>query len=145
MHEKCRKLYSATCWNNHQQWYGDKNNGLQDLLGINGCSNLGTSFRFLMVERDWMSFIFLFPSYSQTPLTLWVPMVTNINFLLTMSIHCQEKRLWELIKWSPKWKCIDLLWNSLNSFFKEMYGGQFGEFVMGILELKGLNRTLRGP
>ena len=23
-------------------------------------------------------------------LTLWVPMVTNVNFLLTISIHCQE-------------------------------------------------------
>ena len=30
-------------------------------------------------------------------LTFEVPMVTNINFLLTISIHCQEIRLWELI------------------------------------------------
>ena len=61
------KLYSVTCWNNHQQWYGDKNNGLQDLLGTNGCPNIGPSFSFLIVERDWISFIFLFPFYSQTP------------------------------------------------------------------------------
>ena len=61
------KLSSVTCWNNHQQWYGDKNNGLLDLLGTNGCSNLGPSSSFLIVERDWMSFIFLFPFYSQTP------------------------------------------------------------------------------
>ena len=35
-------------------------------------------------------------------------MVTNINFLLTISIHCQEIRLWELIKWSPKKKWTHL-------------------------------------
>ena len=33
-------------------------------------------------------------------LTLQVPMVTNINFLLTISIPCQEIRLWEVMKWS---------------------------------------------
>ena len=33
-------------------------------------------------------------------LTLQVPMVTNINFLLTISIPCQEIMLWELMKWS---------------------------------------------
>ena len=35
-------------------------------------------------------------------LTLQVPMVTNINFLLMISIHFQEIWLRELIKWSPK-------------------------------------------
>ena len=30
------------------------------------------------------------------------PMVTNINFLLTISIYCQEIRLWEVINWSAK-------------------------------------------
>ena len=30
-----------------------------------------------------------------------------------------------------KRKIFDLLSNSLSSFFKEMYGGQFGEFVSG--------------
>ena len=34
-------------------------------------------------------------------------------------------KLWKLIKWLPKRKCLDLLSNSLNSFFKEMYGDQF--------------------
>ena len=33
-------------------------------------------------------------------LTLQVPIVTNVNFLLTISIQCQDIRLWELIKWS---------------------------------------------
>ena len=63
--------------------------------------------------------------------------MTNINFLLTISIHCQEIRLWELIKWSPKRKCFDLLSNSLNLSFKEMYRDQFGEFVFGYWGLKG--------
>ena len=60
------------------------------------------------------------------------------NFLLTISIHCQEIRLWELIIWSPKRKDFDLLSNSLNSFIKEMYRDQFGEFVCGYSGLKGL-------
>ena len=46
-------------------------------------------------------------------------------------------KLWELIKGSPERKCLDLLSNSLNSFFKEMYGDQFGEFVSGYWGLKG--------
>ena len=40
--------------------------------------------------------------------------VTNTNFLLTFSIYNQEKRLGELIKWSPKRKYFDLLSTSLN-------------------------------
>ena len=46
-------------------------------------------------------------------------------------------RILELIRWSPKRKCLDLLSNSLNSFFKEMYRDQFGEFVCGYWGLKG--------
>ena len=34
-------------------------------------------------------------------------------------------------------KGFDLLSNSPNSFFKEMYGDQFGEFVSGYWGLKG--------
>ena len=34
-------------------------------------------------------------------------------------------------------KNLDLSSNSLNSFFKEMYGDQFGEFVCGYWDLKG--------
>ena len=30
-------------------------------------------------------------------------------------------------------KCFDLLLNSLNELFKELYGGQLGEFVYGLL------------
>ena len=56
-------------------------------------------------------------------------------FLLTVSVHCQEIRLWELTKWLPKRKCLDLWTNSLNSFFNEMYGDQFGKFVCGYWDL----------
>ena len=34
-------------------------------------------------------------------------------------------------------KSLDLLSNSLNTFFKEMYRDQFGEFVCGYWDLKG--------
>ena len=64
-------------------------------------------------------------------------MVSNINFLLTISIDCQEIWLWELINWSPKRKCFDLSSNSLNLLFNKMYRDQFGEFVCGYWDLKG--------
>ena len=34
-------------------------------------------------------------------------------------------------------KCFDLLFNSLNYFFKEMYEDQYGEFICGYRGLKG--------
>ena len=55
--------------------------------------------------------------------------MTNVNFLLTISIHNQEKRLWDLIKWSLKGKYFDRLSNSLHKFFKEKYGDQSGELA----------------
>ena len=36
-----------------------------------------------------------------------------------------------------KKKCLDHLSNFLNTFFEEMYGDQFGEFVCGYWDLKG--------
>ena len=62
------------------------------------------------------------PSVPETSLNPLSPTMTKINFLLTKSIHGQE------IKWSSKNKCLDLLSNSLNSIFMEMYGDQSGEF-----------------
>ena len=47
-------------------------------------------------------------------ISLWVPKVTNNNFRLTISMHYQEKKVWELINWSTKEKCFDLLSNSSN-------------------------------
>ena len=46
--------------------------------------------------------------------------------------------LWEFIKWSPDGKRFDLQTNSLNLFFKEMYGDQSWEFVFGYWGLEGL-------
>ena len=82
---------------------------------------------------------------TDTPLTLLVPIVTNSNFLLTISIYFHEMRLWELIKWSPKRKYFDLLSNSLNLFLKEMYRDQFEEFVCGYWGLKGKFRHFPWP
>ena len=41
--------------------------------------------------------------------------MTNVNYLPTISRHCQQKWTGELIKWSPKGNHFDLLSNSLNS------------------------------
>ena len=86
----------------------------------------------------WLQPSGLQPVYRRIPRLPWrslfnplSPNSDNINCLLTISIHCQEIRLWELITWSPKRKCFDLLSNSLNLFFKEMYRDQFGEFACG--------------
>ena len=70
-------------------------------------------------------------------LTFQVLTVTNINFLLMISIHKQEEKSWELIIWPPMGKCCDLSTNSLNWFYKEKYGSQCGEFVRGYWGLKG--------
>ena len=40
-------------------------------------------------------------------------------------------------KMITKEKYLDRIPNSLNSFFKEMYGDQFGELVCGYWDLKG--------
>ena len=69
------------------------------------------------------------PKISRYWLTLLVPRVAKINFLLMTSIHWQEIRLWEAIKRSPNRKCLDRLSNSLNQFFKKMYGDQISGFV----------------
>ena len=66
-----------------------------------------------------------------------VPRVIKIHFLLMISTHNPEKMLSELIKWSAFGKCSDLQTSSLNSFCKEMYRDQFGEFVCGYWGLKG--------
>ena len=42
-----------------------------------------------------------------TILTFSAPRLINIDSLLTMSVQNKEKRLWELLIWSPKGKCFD--------------------------------------
>ena len=64
--------------------------------------------------------------------------MTNVNFLLMISIQYREIRLWELIKWSPKGKCLDLLSNSLNSFMEGNVCRSVWRICMCILGLKGL-------
>ena len=76
------------------------------------------------------------PSWLLNPLS---PNVTNINFLLTISIHRQEIRLWELTKWSPKRKYLDLLSNSLNLFFKERPLWRIRMWILGLKGLKSLS------
>ena len=45
-------------------------------------------------------------------------------------INRQSKgKVMRIHKMSPKGKCYDLFSNSLNSFFKEIYIDQFGEFI----------------
>ena len=44
---------------------------------------------------------------------------------------------WELLKWSSDGKSFDQQTNSLNQFFKEIYGDQSGEFVFVYSGLKG--------
>ena len=53
----------------------------------------------------------------------WEPclLLTNINFLSTLPIHHQGNRLWELMKWSPKGKCLMReASNSLKKFFNPL-------------------------
>ena len=65
-------------------------------------------------------------------LVLYVTMVINMNFLSTISVHRQQKTLWELINRSLMGKCFDFVKsNSLNWSSKEMYGYRCGEFVCG--------------
>ena len=48
-----------------------------------------------------------------------------------------EKMFWEVVRWSPDGKSIDQQTiNSLNQFFREMYGDQSGEFILGYWGLK---------
>ena len=71
--------------------------------------------------------------------------VTKVNFLKTISIHNQEKNLWELMELSPRGKRLDLLLNSLYLFSMEMYTkcrDQFREFFGGCWGLNGLTWSL---
>jgi len=77
-------------------------------------------------------------------LIVQVPELTNINFLLTISIHNLEKSLYEWIKWSPGRKRFDLLTNSLH-YFKEMYENQSGGIGCRYWGLNGEKVTIHKP
>ena len=64
--------------------------------------------------------------------------MSNISFHPTMSIHNQEKKVERVYEIITKRKCFDLLTNSLNQFFKEMYEDQCEELIVfGHLDLTG--------
>ena len=72
--------------------------------------------------------------------TLQVPKVTNINFLLTISILWTRENVKRINQLNTKGRA---LW-SVNKFHKEKYGSQCGEFVCGYWSLKGqLSLTYR--
>ena len=58
--------------------------------------------KFNPFNKDTLLILTLSMAPSVSLLTLKVLIVTNINFLLPISICCQEKWLWELIKWPLK-------------------------------------------
>ena len=52
--------------------------------------------------------------FQSLKLTFYVPRVTKVNFLLTISKRHLEKMLWKLMKWSSDEKSFDQQTNSLN-------------------------------
>ena len=60
----------------------------------------------------------------------------NIKFLQTIWIRNQVERLRELENDLEGKKSLDLLTDSLNLFFKEMYGDDSEEFVFEYWDLK---------
>ena len=98
-------------------------------------------------------FLNKFPNFSyifcdQENMTLGTYILINPNsdqhqFSLN-DVHCLERDKVMTMNKTISWeKCFDLLSNSLNTFFKEMYRDQFGEFVFDWLGLKGLSICLQ--
>ena len=100
----------------------------------------------------YLRLLFTFPFYIWL-LTLYVPRLTNINILLTISIRNQQKSWRESINWSPNGKCFDLCFvcfvfcflfffsNSPSLFSKEVYGGQISQDNLWVSWLEGLSET----
>ena len=65
----------------------------------------------------------------------------KMGMILAVELWTKQPKLWELIKWPLKRKCLDLLLNYLNLFLKETHRDQFGEFVCGYWGLKGQPTT----
>jgi len=118
----------------------------EGLIGRNACGS-GYDFDVYMHRgagayicgEETVKYSLLYTSY----FSLWIiinPLSPNINFLITIPIHNQETGLWELMKWSLKWKWCDFKKNSHNLFFKEMYGDQCREFLCWYWVLKGYGR-----
>ena len=88
-------------------------------LFINGpqklCKSLSSNMKFPCCHCNL--FVIITNCNLLNSLTLYILRVTNINFLLQILIYTQGKRLRELLKWSLKKTCFDLLTNSLNLFY----------------------------
>ena len=84
------------------------------------------------IQQGYHLFYFCYLSL----LTLLVPILTNINFLPTISRDCQEQSLWELINWLQRDQSLIFYQILSTNFFKEMYGHQSGEFVCRYWGLK---------
>ena len=55
--------------------------------------------------------------------------------LLKLPVNTRAKG--KVTSWTPRRKCFVLLTNSLNWFFKKLYGGQFGEILCWYCAVKG--------
>ena len=72
------------------------------------------------------------------PLTLLSPNNGDQHQVSPNDIHTWSREtVIRINKMITKRKYLDLLSNSLNTFFKKMYRDQFGEFVCGYWGLKG--------
>ena len=57
--------------------------------------------------------------------------------VILIEMNCIEGRIWELIKWSFKGKCSDLLITLSQIILQGNTRDQAGEFVCGYWSLKG--------
>ena len=86
-------------------------------------------------------------NFPHRPVVTFAPEMGLINPLRPSSVQNQfspsdihrlsRAKTTRIIKMISKRRIFDLLTNSLNSFFKEMYGDQLEEFVCGYWDLKG--------
>ena len=80
-------------------------------------------------------------SFRQEKTRLQAAVVMSVLFcglLVSRELSCSKFSQLDSNKMINRGKHFDLLTNSPNQFFKEMYGDQSGEFVCGFWGLKGL-------
>ena len=111
-----RKLLAITKTRRKQNVKIQTNN--HDYVHAIWFASTSTSWSVLSLHNVWNLItklinhqLFSVSRFFSTVLTL---RVTNINFLLTMQTDNPGKRLWELIRWSPKGRYFNLLSNFPN-------------------------------
>ena len=76
------------------------------ILGLEGLTGEGRVREVegrVVLQHDWELHILNFLTLSKLPGSgQFIPIVANINFLPTISIHCQKKWLWEINKMIAK-------------------------------------------